>query len=94
MAEVTVSAPVANRCDRMEIAGAFGSLRGDGIFRMDTFGVLLAFGLAMIVCGLVYRTPIPVQAMKGRRCESTTQAALGRCLARLESATTFHCVQL
>jgi hypothetical protein len=28
------------------------------------FGVLFAFGLAMIVCGFVYRTPIPVQPVK------------------------------
>ena len=35
-----------------------------GVLRMDPFGVLLAFGLAMVGCGLVYRTPIPVQASR------------------------------
>ena len=33
-----------------------------GVLGMDPFGVLLVFGLAMVVCGLVNRTPIPVQA--------------------------------
>src|SRR5262249_41284185 len=83
MAEETVSAPVANRYDRMEIAGAFGDLGTlvpfvvayIGVLRMDTFGVLLAFVLAMIVCGLVYRTPIPVQPMKAAGAIATTQAA-------------------
>jgi hypothetical protein len=27
------------------------------VLKMDPFGVLLAFGTAMIVCGFVYRTP-------------------------------------
>lgn len=42
---------------------------------MDPFGVLLAFGLAMVACGLVYRTPIPVQPMKAAGAIATTQAA-------------------
>jgi MFS superfamily sulfate permease-like transporter len=42
---------------------------------MDPFGVLFAFGLAMIVCGFVYRTPIPVQPMKAAGAIATTQAA-------------------
>jgi hypothetical protein len=42
---------------------------------MDAFGVLLPFGLAMIVCGLVYRTPFPVQPMKAAGAIATTQAA-------------------
>src|SRR5262245_54961892 len=77
MAEETVSAPVTNRYDRMEIAGAFGDLGTlvpfvvayIGVLRMDPSGVLLAFGLAMVVCGLVYRTPIPVQPMKAAGCD-------------------------
>src|SRR5262249_51668975 len=72
MVEDTISAPISNRYDRMEAAGAFGDLGTlipfivayISILKMDPFGVLLAFGLAMIVCGLVYRTPIPVQPMK------------------------------
>jgi hypothetical protein len=83
MAEETVSAPVSNRYDRMEIAGAFGDLGTlvpfvvayIGVLRMDPFGVLLAFGLAMVICGLVYRTPIPVQPMKAAGAIATTQAA-------------------
>jgi hypothetical protein len=47
----------------MEIAGAFGDLGTlipfisayIGILKMDPFGVLLAFGISMIVCGVVYR---------------------------------------
>src|SRR5262245_64684631 len=42
---------------------------------MDPFGVLLAFGVSMIVCGLVYRTPMPVQPMKAIGAIATTQAA-------------------
>lgn len=83
MAEETLSAPVSNRYDRMEIAGAFGDLGTlvpfvvayIGVLKMDPFGVLLAFGLAMIVCGLVYRTPMPVQPMKAAGAIATTQAA-------------------
>lgn len=72
-----------NRFDRMEIAGAFGDLGTlvpfvvayISILKMDPFGLLLAFGLAMIVCGWVYRTPIPVQPMKAAGAIATTQAA-------------------
>jgi predicted benzoate:H+ symporter BenE len=42
---------------------------------MDPFGVLFAFGVSMLVCGLVYRTPIPVQPMKAAGAIATTQAA-------------------
>jgi MFS superfamily sulfate permease-like transporter len=67
----------------MELAGAFGDLGTLvpfvvaylGVLRMDPFGVLFAFGLAMIVCGVVYRTPIPVQPMKAAGAIATTQAA-------------------
>ena len=83
MAEDTLSAPVTNRFDRMEVAGAFGDLGTlvpfivayISVLKMDPFGVLLAFGVAMIVCGLVYRTPIPVQPMKAAGAIATTQAA-------------------
>jgi len=72
-----------NSFDRMEIAGAFGDLGTlvpfvvayIGVLKMDPFGVLLAFGLSMIVCGFVYRTPIPVQPMKAAGAIATTQAA-------------------
>jgi MFS superfamily sulfate permease-like transporter len=82
MVDNTVSA-LANRYDRMELAGAFGDLGTlvpfvvayISVLKMDPFGVLLAFGLAMIVCGFVYRTPIPVQPMKAAGAIATTQAA-------------------
>lgn len=82
MIDDTISAP-ANRYDRMEVAGAFGDLGTlvpfvvayISVLKMDPFGVLLAFGLAMIVCGFVYRTPIPVQPMKAAGAIATTQAA-------------------
>jgi MFS superfamily sulfate permease-like transporter len=75
--------PLQNRFDRMEVAGAFGDLGTlvpfivayIGVLKMDPLGVLFAFGLTMIVCGLVYRTPIPVQPMKAAGAIATTQAA-------------------
>jgi MFS superfamily sulfate permease-like transporter len=83
MAEQTSAPAATNRYDRMEIAGAFGDLGTlvpfvvayVGVLKMDAFGVLLSFGAAMIVCGLVYRTPIPVQPMKAAGAIATTQAA-------------------
>jgi hypothetical protein len=83
MTEGTVAAPSGNRFDRMEIAGAFGDLGTlvpfvvayIGVLKMDPFGVLLAFGLSMVICGFVYRTPMPVQPMKAAGAIATTQAA-------------------
>jgi MFS superfamily sulfate permease-like transporter len=83
MAEQTSAPAATNRYDRMEIAGAFGDLGTlvpfvvayVSVLKMDAFGVLFAFGVAMIVCGLVYRTPIPVQPMKAAGAIATTQAA-------------------
>jgi len=83
MPEEAALAPVTNRFDRMEVAGAFGDLGTlvpfvvayISVLKMDPFGVLLAFGLAMIVCGFVYRTPMPVQPMKAVGAIATTQAA-------------------
>jgi MFS superfamily sulfate permease-like transporter len=83
MAELGSAPAATNRYDRMEIAGAFGDLGTlvpfvvayVGVLKMDAFGVLLSFGAAMIVCGLVYRTPIPVQPMKAAGAIATTQAA-------------------
>ena len=56
----------------MEWAGAFGDLSTLipfvvaylSVLKMDPFGVLFAFGAAMLVCGFYYRTPMPVQPMK------------------------------
>lgn len=72
-----------NRFDRMEWAGAFGDLGTLipfviaylSMLNLDPFGVLFSFGVAMIVCGLVYRTPFPVQPMKAIGAVATTQAA-------------------
>jgi hypothetical protein len=83
MTEEANPARVANRFDRMEFAGAFGDLGTLvpfliaylAVFKMDPAGVLFAFGLAMLVCGFVYRTPIPVQPMKAAGAIATTQAA-------------------
>lgn len=78
-----IAAQPSNRYDRMEIAGAFGDLGTLipfvvaylAVLKMDPFGVLFAFGVSMVVCGLVYRTPIPVQPMKAAGAIATTQAA-------------------
>jgi MFS superfamily sulfate permease-like transporter len=61
-----------NRYDRFEFAGAFGDLGTlipfvvgyITINRLDPVGILLAFGLFMIVTGLYFRSPVPVQPMK------------------------------
>lgn len=83
MVDQGVARAPANRFDRMEVAGAFGDLGTlvpfvvayIGVLKMDPFGVLLAFGVSMIVCGFVYRTPMPVQPMKAAGAIATTQAA-------------------
>lgn len=72
-----------NRFDRMEWAGAFGDLGTlipfvvayIGVVGMDPFGILFAFGIALIVCGAYYRTPMPVQPMKAAGAVAATQAA-------------------
>lgn len=81
--QVLVAARPRNRFDRMEWAGAFGDLGTlipfvvayISVLKMDPLGVLFAFGTAMVVCGLVYRTPFPVQPMKAVGAIATTQAA-------------------
>ena len=83
MSEKAVAAPTANRIDRLEIAGAFGDLGTlipfvvayISVLKMDPFGVLAAFGIAMIACGFLYGTPVPVQPMKAIGAVATTQAA-------------------
>src|SRR5271156_1256168 len=72
-----------NRFDRMEGAGAFGDLGTLLPFvvaylaalKMDPFGILFSFGVAMVTCGLYYRTPFPVQPMKAIGAVAATQAA-------------------
>lgn len=74
--------PLRNRYDRMEWAGAFGDLGTlipfvaayIGVLKMDPFGILFAFGAAMLLCGLYYRTPFPVQPMKAIGAVAALQA--------------------
>ena len=77
-------APVArNKYDLRELAGAFGDLGTlipfvvgyISIVGMDPAGILLAFGASLIVVGLVYRTPFPVQPMKAIGAVAIAQAA-------------------
>ncbi|MBK5106175.1 MAG: putative sulfate/molybdate transporter, partial [Burkholderiales bacterium] len=70
MHEQTARPP--NRFDLPEWAGAFGDLGTlipfvaayVSILKMDANGLLVAFGVALIAAGLIYRTPFPVQPMK------------------------------
>ena len=72
-----------NRFDRMEWAGAFGDLGTLipfvvaylAVLKLDPFGVLLSFGISMVVVGLICKTPFPVQPMKAVGAVATTQAA-------------------
>jgi MFS superfamily sulfate permease-like transporter len=69
----------------MEWAGAFGDLGTLVPFLVayitladvDPYGMLLGFGVAMIVTGIYYRTPFPVQPMKAIGAVATTNAAQG-----------------
>ncbi|GFN21985.1 putative sulfate/molybdate transporter [Thermanaeromonas sp. C210] len=71
-----------NRYDLMEWAGAFGDLGTlipfflayITILKMDPAGLLFAFGMAKIVTGLYYKTPIPIQPMKAIGIGSVAQA--------------------
>lgn len=73
----------ANRFDRMEWAGAFGDLGTlipfvvayIAVLGVDPFGILFAFGVSLIVCGIYYKTPFPVQPMKAIGAVAATQAA-------------------
>ena len=61
-----------NRYGVSEWAGAFGDigtlipfvLAYVTVLHLNPVGVLFAFGLAKVVTGLVYRTPVPIQPMK------------------------------
>jgi hypothetical protein len=67
----------------MEWAGAFGDLGTlipfcvayIAVLKVDPFGILFTFGAAMVICGLYYRTPFPVQPMKAIGAVAATQAA-------------------
>ena len=72
-----------NRFDRMEWAGAFGDLGTlipfvvayISVVKVDPFGILFSFGIAMVVCGFLYKTPFPVQPMKAIGAVAATQTA-------------------
>ena len=73
-----------NRFDLSEWAGAFGDLGTlipfvaayISILKMDANGLLVAFGVALIVVGSIYRTPFPVQPMKAIGAAAVSQATL------------------
>jgi hypothetical protein len=79
----TSSAVGVNRFGRMEWAGAFGDLGTlipfvvayIALLKMAPFGILFSFGAAMVICGLYYKTPFPVQPMKAIGAVAATQAA-------------------
>jgi MFS superfamily sulfate permease-like transporter len=71
------------RFDRGELSGAFGDLGTlvpfllayITIVGVDPAGMLLAFGVAFVAAGLVFRTPFPVQPMKAIGAVAITGAA-------------------
>lgn len=72
-----------NRFDLAELGGAFGDLGTlipfivayVSILKMDPTGILLGFGVALVVVGSLYRTPFPVQPMKAIGTAAITQTA-------------------
>jgi len=76
--------PSRNRFDLPEWAGAFGDLGTlipfvaayISILKMDANGLLVAFGVALITVGSLYRTPFPVQPMKAIGAAAVSQATL------------------
>lgn len=74
----------SNRFDVHEWAGAFGDLGTlipfvvayITVLKMDAGGILVAFGVALIAVGALYKTPFPVQPMKAIGAASIGQAAL------------------
>ncbi len=84
------SALPPNRFDLPEWAGAFGDLGTlipfvaayVSILKMDANGLLVAFGVALIVAGAIYRTPFPVQPMKAIGAAAVSQTMLAAGLGR------------
>jgi len=74
----------ANKFDLPEWAGAFGDLGTlipfvaayVSILKMDANGLLIAFGIALIAAGTIYRTPFPVQPMKAIGAAAVSQSML------------------
>src|SRR6185295_15917353 len=83
MTDEVISTSLRNRFDRMEWAGAFGDLGTlipfvlayISVLQLDALGVLFGFGVSMVITGLWYRTPFPVQPMKALGAVASTQAA-------------------
>ncbi len=77
------SRPV-NKFDLSEWAGAFGDLGTlipfvaayIAILKMNPNGMLVAFGIALIAVGFIYRTPFPVQPMKAIGASAVSQASI------------------
>lgn len=73
-----------NRFDIHEWAGAFGDLGTlipfvaayIAILKMNPNGILVAFGVALIAVGWIYRTPFPVQPMKAIGASAVSQASI------------------
>lgn len=78
----TPSSRPVNRFDIHEWAGAFGDLGTlipfvaayIAILKMNPNGILVAFGVALIAVGWIYRTPFPVQPMKAIGASAVSQA--------------------
>lgn len=74
----------ANRYDLAEWAGAFGDLGTlipfvaayIAILNINPNGLLVAFGIALIAVGYIYRTPFPVQPMKAIGASAVSQASI------------------
>lgn len=73
-----------NRFDRHEWGGAFGDLGTlipfllayVSILKMDANGLLVSLGAALVVVGVVFRTPFPVQPMKAIGAVAISQIAI------------------
>jgi len=80
----SISETPRNRYDRSEWAGAFGDLGTMipfvigyiSILEIDPLGILLTLGVFLVVSGLYYKTPFPVQPMKAIGGAAITQATL------------------
>lgn len=85
------------RFDRMEWAGSFGDLGTLIPFLVayivvagvPAMGIFFCFGVALIACGLYYRTPFPVQPMKATGAVVATQAS-----ELMITAQTVYCASL
>ncbi len=73
-----------NKFDLPEWAGAFGDLGTlipfvaayIAILKINPNGLLVAFGVALIAVGSIYRTPFPVQPMKAIGASAVSQASI------------------